>query len=82
MGKKSRFGQKKRHGLRTVPCPSGNREHGWEGKMPPIYILSTTPPDFFNANNKKNCILIKYLYFRIVTDYSSRIMKSIEIFAL
>ena len=37
---------------RSEPCPSGNREHGWEGKMFPIYLLSTSPPEIFNRINK------------------------------
>lgn len=40
---------KKKGTVKTVPCPSGNREHGWEGKMPPIFILSTIHPKIFNC---------------------------------
>lgn len=45
---KSSKGQKKRHG-ETVPCPSGIREHGWEGKMFPIYYISGYSPKIFNV---------------------------------
>ena len=31
---------KKKALLCAAPCPSGNREHGWEGKMFPVLLLS------------------------------------------
>ncbi len=35
------------------PCPSGSREHGWEGKMLPTFILSTKYKKIFSKKDEK-----------------------------
>ena len=43
---------KKRLGIDPSHAHQAYREHGWEGKMFPIYLLSTWTPEFFNRNKK------------------------------
>lgn len=64
------FVTKKKARNESVPCPSGNRGHGWEGKMSSIHILSSENGQIFNyfiLNFESICRI-----------YSSSMSKSIE----
>lgn len=74
---------KKKALLCAAPCPSGNREHGWEGKMFPVLLLSPYVRKNFSVFFilcKKRLILI----YGVISNnaYSSDISRSIVRFAL
>lgn len=44
---------KKKARYEPCQCPSGNREHGWEGNMLPVLLLSSIGAKILNKFKKK-----------------------------